>query len=264
VNPNDVMELLDSGLTIQKLRSLAKKLGVKLRRTMRKSEIENLIRKKLETKKVRTNMGKETRRVEASSGKIPVEEPKPVEAKRELPRSYNKDKLILLPVNPFWIHAHWDVSERTKKSFESLGVVRKVLRFYDVTYIIFDGSNAHRTFEVYVDLEWRNYYFNVPMPNADYIAVLGYINTQGIFVPVLKSNVVRTPACSPSSAREEVWMKLARRERKVVEGIGMMEQPVERPFGSSPGLQKEYFELGSGGGAFIWRMVRGVGSGGIL
>lgn len=255
----ELLRWLESEPKIQELRSLAKELGVKLKRTMKKRDIMKKLRAKLEDSLRDERPSSSATSTGAEERKVVIEPSKPL----SLPESYGKDKLVLLPVNPNWVYAYWDFSEETRRLIkEKAGKARFVIRFYDVTYIIFDGNNAHRTFEADVDLRWGNYYFNVPNPNADYLCQLGYLEEEK-FVPLLTSNVVKTPPASPFYGKEEIWMKISRRLEIKRPSEGMKVNPVERIAGSSQMPAFVSTENVSGGGAFIWQLVRRGQSGGI-
>jgi len=259
--PYELLKWLDSQPKIQELRTLARELGVKLKRTMKKRDILKKLRatlkERLETEQTRSSA---TSALENGAGRAIREHPK----QPHLPESYNKDKLVLLPVNPNWVYAYWDLSRKSRELVEKkAGNVRFVIRLHDVTHVTFNGFNAHRTFETDVDLRWGNYYFQVPNPNADYLCQVGYIEREQ-FVPLLTSNVVRTPPTSPSNKKEEIWVKISKGKRYRKAGEGMVEKPVERVIGSSQWPDIGPIGKVSGGGAFIWHMVRGGRSGGTL
>jgi len=132
-----------------------------------------------------------------------------------LPQSYGSDRLVLLSVNPNLVYVYWDLSSETLSKLSAQKEV--LLRLYDVTYIVFDGTNAHRIFEAGVHLSMtRNYYFHVPMANADYLAELGF-KAEGKFVPVLRSNVARTPSNTPSTSVRQRWIIKGKRTVKIGE-----------------------------------------------
>lgn len=108
-----------------------------------------------------------------------------------IPNTYKKDKLVAMPINPQWMYFYWDLSEPNASLLKSSEINRVVLRVYDVTYIEFDGTNAHRTFEINVDpLNVRNYYLNVPMPGAHYLGEIGYYDFQGRYTILLNPTCV--------------------------------------------------------------------------
>ncbi|MCL4408251.1 MAG: DUF4912 domain-containing protein [Thermotogae bacterium] len=130
-----------------------------------------------------------------------------------LPVSYFKDKFCGLEVNPNWIHFYWDFSPKNLEIIKEHSNL--VLRVYDVTYIEFNGINAHRTFEMEIDEKMKKYYVFVPQSGADYIAEIGY-KENNRFVPLLRSNLVSTPPSSAKIAQMELWMDL-RSKRKFTE-----------------------------------------------
>ncbi len=256
----ELLDWLNKNPTIQSLRKKAKELGVKIKKRMKKREILKLLKdevlKRMETESRSTASSKIERTFEEVSEIKVTGEP-------ELPKSYEKDKLVLLPVNPYWLHAYWDLSPQTIREIESLPEGSQViLRLHDVTYIIFDGNNANRTFEVSVDVRFtKNYYFNIPTPGADFILELGYRTPDGKLVILMRSNVCKAPKNSPSQSFRERWMDLRSRKKRVIMGKGSIVKPVEKVTGASGGIISR--QISSGGGAFIWERIRsGMGKGG--
>jgi len=191
---------LSQNPTIQQAKALARKLGLKVKKRMKKNEVFKLLEdfaKSLASEKKHE----------------PVQ---PREAREnELPQSYGSDKLVLLSVNPNLVYAYWDLSDETLSKLSRQKEL--VLRLYDVTYVVFDGTNAHRIFEAGVHLSMtRNYYFHVPMANADHVAELGF-KVEGNFVPVLRSNVAHTPSNTPSTSVRQRWCIKGKRTVRVGE-----------------------------------------------
>ncbi|HNY38418.1 MAG TPA: DUF4912 domain-containing protein, partial [Petrotogaceae bacterium] len=68
--------------------------------------------------------------------------------------------------------------------------------------------NANRILQQSIRiLERSSAYFNVPMPDADYISEIGYYENNS-FVAVLKSNIVHTPPSSPRNVKFQKWVSL--------------------------------------------------------
>ena len=57
----------------------------------------------------------------------------------ELPASYGRTRLVVLPIDPFHVHAYWEVTEKDRlavmKRLDPMGASRLswVLRFHDVS-----------------------------------------------------------------------------------------------------------------------------------
>ncbi len=246
----EILDWLEENPTIQQLRKKAKELGIRLKKRMKKRDILKAIKSEIEER-----LSQSSERP-SSVTKLQTMEKAEV-SEEELPKSYGKDKLVLMPVNPNWLHAYWDFSPQTVRKIESLGLgYEVVLRLYDVTYIIFDGTNAHRTFEFGVDVRFtKNYYFNVPVPGASYLLELGYKDPEGNFISLLRSNVCNAPRNYPSDSKRERWLDLRTKEKRVKPGGEPYVRPVEKMVGSS-GVGILQNVSPSGGGAFTWERVR--------
>ncbi len=129
----------------------------------------------------------------------------------ELPYSYNETKIVLMARDPYWAFAYWDISEVTTKKVYALmkqhdSHIKSILRVYDVTDIVFDGKNAHRSFDVDVFLEARNWYVHFGVSDRSYLVDLGLLDSQGHFYLIARSNVIKTAHDGPSDIVDETWM----------------------------------------------------------
>lgn len=202
---------LASSPNIQELRRTAKMLGLNLKRRMKKRDIIKLIKEYTEGLAV------------ASSN---IEE-KPVEPKEitsqpldtDLPNTYNKDRLVLAPVNPKYVFCRWDFSKDTIDTFSSLEK-RPVLRLHDVTNIFFDGTNANKTEVITIDPKAGNWYFKVAFSGADYLAEIGYF--QESFIPVMSSNMIKTPRDFPVFESEEKWFDIEKKKITLKEPVHLV------------------------------------------
>ena len=132
----------------------------------------------------------------------------------ELPRAYGRDRIVLLPRDPWWVFAYWEVTPTSRiTALRALGAQaegsREVLRAYDVTFIAFTGDNAWLSFDVELTPGVDHWYLNVGRPAASFCVELGLRTTSGRFVPLVRSNVVTTPRSSPSPDTTVRWVELA-------------------------------------------------------
>lgn len=130
---------------------------------------------------------------------------------RAIPARYNEDLVVLQIRDPWWAHSYWDVStgmiDRLRRELgEDFERGRWVLRAYDVSYINFDGTNAHRFFDTSVDPDARNWYLNFGAPGTSWCVDLGIILPDGRFVTVVRSNTIALPLDGPSWVTDEEWM----------------------------------------------------------
>lgn len=168
-----------------------------------------------------------------------------MDTERESPKNsahaaQNASRIAVMTVNPNLLHIYWHISDRDLEALEgSLGEsrteARTLLRFYDITCILFDGTNAHRIFDVEVDFQSMRW--NVPIWSADktYLVDLGYQTSDGRFRQIARSNMVRVPRNNPSPRITERYLRV---EGDLVKGLasvrvarGVSRSSVEEPAG---------------------------------
>lgn len=249
-----IRKMLRSEPRIFELRKIAKKMGISFKRNMKKSELEDRIKRSL-VRRERAEQAQGSSLISgAGSRQQKINPGEPVIP--ELPKTYKRDKLVALPVNPLWIHIYWDFSEQTAELLNSLKDRGKViyLRIYDVTYIEFNGENAHQIWEYEISSDGeRKYYANVNNPNASYLTEIGYINEKGEFVTVLRSNLVKTPPNAFSDKKEEKWLDLSSGYKFTKPAQGILSKPTLKAVGGSSFFPQEFRKhaITSGGGSFL-------------
>jgi len=185
-------------------------------------------------------------RIEEAKYFVRPEEKRPKEMPKELPLGYGEDKIVLQTRDPWWIHAYWEVIEKTKEKLrrmwgEDFLKAKRVLRCYDVSHIIFDGKNAHRYFDIEITESANNWYINTGTPGTSWIVDLGLILPNNQFIPIVRSNVTHTPIPHPSPLTDEEWMVPEEMFAKLY-GVGL---GVSSPIGKAwqERLKKEWASL---------------------
>lgn len=137
----------------------------------------------------------------------------PGEPVMELPRSYGRDRLVLLPRDPHWLYAYWEISAARHEDFAqrygpaAWQTSRPVLRVYDVTGVDeFHGGNALGFVDIPVNDAADSWHIEVGQPDRAYCADLGRVLPGGRFVTLLRSNVAVTPRATFSDRLDEEWM----------------------------------------------------------
>ncbi len=151
------------------------------------------------------------------------------------PDLYDKTRVVLLPVDPYLIHVYWDIAKRDlKRVRDQIGKAAQraqaTLRFYDITDIFFDGTNAHSSFDVDIDLQTGNWYAHLWSPGRSYCVDLGGRRI------IARSNGAETPPAYPSEKGAERYM-LVLGDYKRVEIVPPV-PAAERQCGLSPGIKK--------------------------
>ncbi|TAM43301.1 DUF4912 domain-containing protein [bacterium] len=130
---------------------------------------------------------------------------------KELPNLYDQDRIVLQVRDPRWVHTYWELRSQTIGALKSrlgddFSRARKVLRVYDVTSIIFNGSNANNFFDIQINDFANSWYIDTGHPGRSFCVELGLMLPDGRFITILRSNVVQTPLEGPSWITDEEWM----------------------------------------------------------
>lgn len=153
----------------------------------------------------------------------------------ELPEGYGDNRIVLMVRDPEWLFAYWEIRQDAMDSvLNTHGIMahdaKIVLRVYDVTDIVFDGTNAHKYFDIEVTGGARNWYIHVGEPNRSFCVDIGFLTLKGIFLTLSRSNTVRTPRVSVSEIVDERWMSIEELYVKACApmGLGVSESIFER------------------------------------
>jgi hypothetical protein len=146
--------------------------------------------------------------------------------------SPDRTRVVLLPVDPYVIHAYWVISPDNLAKAELLlgkDYNQATLRFYDIACSVFDGSKAQGFFDVPIDLHAQNWYLRLWSPGKAYCADLGLRTEDHRFFPLARSNVAETPRACPSTRAKACYL-LVEGDYKHVEQIsagGLERDPME-------------------------------------
>ncbi len=190
-----------------------------------KEKLKKLAQERKARKKKETRMAQETRVTETKKEILGAQEvaiektkfshPQIPGVRRalpvDLPYQYDQDKIVLQVRDPWWIHAYWEVRpsifERLRNEFkDEFFRAKRILRVYDVSQIIFNGSNAHRFFDIQVNESANNWYIDTGGPGRSWCVDLGLLLPDGRFITIVRSNTVQTPLEGPSWITDEEWM----------------------------------------------------------
>jgi len=132
-------------------------------------------------------------------------------SRQELPSLYGRDMMALVVRDPWWLYTYWEVKDSTWDKFKAelkdeFYKARKILRVYDVSNIIFNGSNANNFFDLGIREDASNWYIDIGAPGKSWCVEFGLLLRDGRFITILRSNVVETPIDGPSWITDEEWM----------------------------------------------------------
>lgn len=128
--------------------------------------------------------------------------------------SEQRDRVVLLVRDSFWLHATWEVSrsavERAKAAMaEHWHTARPTLRILRVS----NGAAANATEQLVRDIPVHggvnNWYIDVADPPSRFRVVIGYMSADDRMFAIAKSNIVETPAPGSCDSVDGHWEEIA-------------------------------------------------------
>jgi len=181
---------------------------------------------------------------------------------QELPWQYQVDRIILMPRDPYWMFAYWEITrERYEAALHRLAVppesAKAILRVHDVTGLLDTATGEVRLAEPHSFLRIElapmadRWYIRVDQPEHAYCVEVLLEAPDGRVASLALSNVVATPNDRVSGVTEEEWGTGLPRRRRVSRGHGPAESkwlvPEQRFLVTSPGLRPGAGRWASGG-----------------
>jgi hypothetical protein len=198
---------------IAALRSLAKTHSIRLRPSMRKSEIISVLLESLSpaergepapsTEKEAVTASKMTEHAGEGEGQ---EERVAVgrSASPQIPMEYGVNQVVALVRDPWWIHSYWEVTQ------EGIGETdqrladpesRLTLRVYDMT----ERIDMTHFWDIEIYHRIGNWYVDVGKPDRNFLIDIGMKARSGAFATIARSNLAHTPPAGPSDRSDEEW-----------------------------------------------------------
>lgn len=126
----------------------------------------------------------------------------------ELPDGYGESRIVLLPRDPQWAYAYWDIPNEHKQELRQQGGDRLALRFYDVTDVDLNTQAPHSLQQYDCGEVAREWYLPIPVSDRDYTIEIGYICNDGRWLVLSRSASVRIPPVYPSEWIEDKFVTL--------------------------------------------------------
>lgn len=155
------------------------------------------------------------------SSKFLVDGPKQVPDKLpDLPRTYGRDRIVVMVRDPFWLHVYWEITEHSIRRAEAAleqewHGAKPILRVLDITSE--ESSSVTETIVRDIDIYegCNNWYIDVNKPNRTYRVDIGYYTRSGRFYMVCRSNVINTPRPNVSDQLDENWAEVQQKLDKI-------------------------------------------------
>ncbi|MBI4845342.1 MAG: DUF4912 domain-containing protein [Candidatus Omnitrophica bacterium] len=129
----------------------------------------------------------------------------------DIPSGYGDNRIVIQVRDPYWLHSYWEITaEKINSLRNEIGDVidsaKRILRIYDITNVVFDGSNANKFFDIEINNHANNWYIHTGEAGRGYCVDIGLILPDGRFILLARSNCVATPIDGPSWITDEEWM----------------------------------------------------------
>jgi uncharacterized protein len=127
-----------------------------------------------------------------------------------LDHACQKDRIIVLTRDSYWLHAYWELSRTTlARARAALGqdwhAARPILRVLDVSSEDTTSASERHVRDISIHGGVNNWYIDVLEPPRSYRIDIGYLSRSGRFYVLARSNVVTTPKAGVTDALDENW-----------------------------------------------------------
>jgi hypothetical protein len=132
-------------------------------------------------------------------------------ASEQIPWSYGRDQVTAMAVDPDRLFVYWELTdpgiERARAQLGTAGGDASLsLRVYDVTGRIFDGTNAHASFDHQIERDDRQWFFDVGKPASTAVVEVGCRSREGRFVRIARSARADFPRRAVAAAGTVEWL----------------------------------------------------------
>lgn len=126
----------------------------------------------------------------------------PISPVETLPSEYGENGITLIVVDPYKLFAFWEVKEDTLNIFKG----DLILKVFDITDKDPDCEDLSLFLEKKVSQRIGDMYIDV-LPGKKYIADIGIIFSEGIFISVARSNIAITPEVFLSEEETQILIE---------------------------------------------------------
>jgi uncharacterized protein len=208
-------------MTLRQLRRVASAVGVSRYSRMRKDQLLDAIQLK----------DPESETLEAVDSVATLVRPELADVDAglmDLPSGYGTSQIMLLPRDPQWAYAYWDVPNEKREEMRAQGGQQLALRLFDVTGLDLGRQAAHNVQEYGCDELAREWYLPIPVSDRDYVLEIGYRAGDGRWLVMARSNSIRVPPVYPSEWIEDQFVTVT--WNRELRGTQVMElvSPAER------------------------------------
>ena len=242
-------------MTLRQLRRIASEYNISRYSRMRKSQLMEAISQAMQnptfnqTPLTKITDYQEEQTVEASKFELGQDDKigGPLssvdEGLGDFPGGYGESRIVLLPRDPQWAYAYWDIPNERKEDLRRQGGQQLALRLYDVTDLDLNYQSPHSVQEYYCDELAREWYLPIPVSDRDYALDIGYRTFDGRWLILARSAPIHIPPVYPSDWVEDVFVTVNWDEDLKGKTIYTLVPPSKRPVGAPSAIYDQVFDM---------------------
>jgi uncharacterized protein len=144
----------------------------------------------------------------------------PAAPTQTLDHACQKDRIIVLTRDSYWLHAYWELSRTTlARARAALGqdwhAARPILRVMDVSSEDTTSAAERHVRDISIHGGVNNWYIDVLEPPRSYRIDIGYLSRRGRFYVLARSNVVTTPKAGVTDTLDENWANVQKQFERI-------------------------------------------------
>jgi hypothetical protein len=161
----------------------------------------------------------------------------PATSNPNLDHACQKDRIIVLTRDSYWLHAYWELSRTTlQRAQAALGqdwhAARPILRLMDVSSEDTTSASERHIRDIPIHGGVNNWYIDVLEPPRSYRIDIGYLSRRGKFYVLARSNVVTTPRAGVTDSLDENWANVQKKFERI-----------QNPSSQGQGASNQAFQL---------------------
>jgi hypothetical protein len=164
----------------------------------------------------------------------------------DLPDGYGESRIVLMPRDPQWCYAYWDIPNEAKQDKRHQGGQQLALRLYDVTDIDLDYQSPHSIQEYPCDELAREWYLPIPVSDRNYVVDIGYRCFDGRWLVLARSAPVQVPPVYPSDWIEDQFITVSWDEDLRGKQFAELVPPAKRMAVTSNPIYDQIFGMAQG------------------
>jgi len=161
----------------------------------------------------------------------------------DLPAGYGESRVVLMPRDPQWAYAYWDIPNEAKEGMRRQGGQQLALRIYDVTDVNLAFQAPHSIQEYPCDELAREWYLPIPVSDRDYVIDIGYRCVDGRWLVLARSAAVRIPPIYPSDWIEDYFLTVSWDDELRGKTFATLTPPSQRVNPAAPTIYDQMYGL---------------------